>query len=146
MPKLHDIWPNDCYCGAAVLAALTGCHAKKGPRAWINDVRGRPANQGVLRIDNHELLATLASRGYVAKATHLVEPKKPWLYSERPTLTQFIEDHVASGQFWIVNVTEHYVAVLNGCIADNEIRFGCPISEHPSRRKRVKAAWHIVNA
>jgi hypothetical protein len=62
--------------------------------------------------------------------------------SSRPTLGEFAGGCDA-GKRYIVNVTGHYVALQDGLCVDNRIRFGCPVEEHPSRRKRVKAYFVI---
>lgn len=130
---LHEIWPANCYCGPAALAALTGCDAIKDVRGWINAVRKRAHNCGVRGMRLVEMSAVLASRGYAAEQ-----------FNASGTLAEFVAAHPAG--FYIVNVTRHFVALCDSRIADNHVRFGCAIEEHPSRRCHVKKAWHILNA
>ena len=125
---LHDIWPQRTYCGPAALAALTGYNAKEEIRSWINEIRGRPHNQGVLGMSVDEMIAVLEQQRY---RHHLVKrPDKPRFHA--------LAEHMQPDAFYIVNVTRHWVAFLNGEVADSITRFGCPISEHHTRRQMVK--------
>jgi hypothetical protein len=136
MQTLHEIWPAGAYCGPSVLAALTGCDAKRDIRGWVNAVRGRKPTQGVLGMPVKEMSAVLASRGYGFQRIEF--PK-----GGRPRLADFAAD--AGDAFYIVNVTSHYVALLGGVVADNFVRFGRPVERHPHRRKLVCGAWRILS-
>lgn len=62
---------------------------------------------------------------------------------ERCTLQKFTDWHAAKGQTYIVNVTNHYVVVCNGLIADQG--GAKPILEAWARRRFVQKVWHIKN-
>lgn len=86
--KLHEVWPNGFYCGPSVIAAVTGADCRV-VRGWINAVRHRRPNQGVLGMQNRELVGTLASRGYALVPLDVPQPAKRWAFGERPIFENF---------------------------------------------------------
>ncbi len=92
------------------------------------------------------LKSVLHRRGYAFGTSLFRDPDKPRKYGKRnqPTLEEFASSNPKG--FYIVNVTGHFVALCNGIVADNSVRFGVPVDEHPSRRKWVKEAIHILGA
>lgn len=132
---LHEIDEIGVYCGPGALMAVTG---KRLPevRAAINKARGKPAHIGVCGLQRKFLLQAISELGM----DYYVFPES-CLPERFNTLEKLVKDHNWCLPFltYIVNVTGHYVAVHDGKVVDNQIRFGCPIEEHPSRRKKVKA-------
>lgn len=133
MFTLHDI-NERAYCGPSVLMALTGLPLAE-VRTAINKAKGRRHNAGIIGTSNAELVDALDTLGYASEWLH---PVKHSVGNSNMTLRYFVENKCQKGCFYIVNVTGHYVAVLDGNVADNFIRFGCPVAEHPSRRKYVQ--------
>lgn len=62
----------------------------------------------------------------------------------RPTLEKFVGG-CRPGVRYIVRVTGHLVALMDGVIVDNHAPYGCPVGEHSYRRKRVKSYYIIAD-
>lgn len=138
--KLHQIWPAGCFCGPAVLAALTGLEGKGEIRSLINDIRKRPHNRGVMGMQESEISKALTLLGYqyrLVKVPYYIKPRMKLEDLARESLI------IKAQFFYIVLITGHFVAMLDGRIADTAVRFGCPAEEHPARRKLVKKYWQI---
>jgi len=132
---LHEIDEIGVYCGPSALIAVTG---KRLPevRAAINKARGKPAHTGVCGLSRNYLLQAIKELG----KSYYVVPVE-FLPADSQTLEKLVKNKNWCLPFltYIVNITGHYVAVHDGKVMDNRIRFGCPVEEHPSRRKKVKA-------
>jgi hypothetical protein len=135
-PELYEIWPAGCFCGPAALAALTGCDAHKHARAWVNNCRQRRPNCPVMGMATVEMAAVLELLGiefYQVRS----EP------GATPTVQAFVNGCARPGVFYILVTGRHFLAALDGYVADNVVRFGCLVAEHPSRRCRVKTRFEI---
>ena len=105
-------------------------------------MRHRPHNRGITGMYTHEITDTL--RYLEIPHQHKDERAIQSAHNgKRPTLRRFVETTTTGP--WIVHVGRHLVAVCDTTVADNQTRFGCPIDEHPDRRRRVKQAWLILN-
>lgn len=134
---LHDI-VDKSYCGPAVLQALTGLPLKP-IREAINEIRGRKPSVGVLGMWNHEIEKVLEVFGF--KVSYREWPRRDVI---KPLTLEKFGEVFHTRLPVIVNVTKHFVIMENGMVADNRIRYGCPLQEHPSRRQHVKAAFVVV--
>lgn len=134
MSRLYDIAHNGrIYCGPAALIAVTG-YDLPTVRAAINRAKGVPDNQGIIGTSCKHLGMALESFGF--DFDHI--PVR-----EKPTLEKFALSPFQAGELIIAHVTNHYVTILNGIAIDNHIRFGCDVTEHPSRRKHVRTMFLI---
>lgn len=133
---LHEIDELHVYCGPGALIAVTG---KRLPevRAAINKAKGRRENAGVCGTKISEMETALQLLGV---PYHFVDTR---FTGPRRTLQEWTKLVCIPGKRYIVNVTGHYVTYCDGIVIDNRIRFGCPVEEHPCRRKKVKTFFVI---
>lgn len=131
---LHEIEPNGLYCAPAVLMAITGLNPKGEIRSALNRAKGRRDNAGIIGVHTHELEKAMDDLGI-----HWI--KNIVFHQNLSKFCSFI-DHRCSK--WIIEVTGHYVAMENGVIFDNRIRYGCDVAEHPCKRMKVHKAYQIL--
>lgn len=122
------------FCGPWALA-LVGCYSDADAAARaVRKLTGRRAIFGMCR---EEMLSAVEASGCTAVCV-LVARQAP--IGEFPTVERFRHEH-AHGRF-ILRVRQHYIALKDGLIADNQ---------HPWWRdgwrglngKRVREAWEV---
>lgn len=132
--SLSEIWPEGFYCGPSAIAAVTGKTCVEA-RIAINLARGARPNRGIIGLSSTDMMLALRSMG-VLLGNHVI--------SSRVVTLQELAESLEGSANYVVNVTGHYVALCRGVVADNRIRFGCPVSEHPCRRKHVRRYFAVM--
>ena len=141
-------WKKIKWCGPVALAMITGrtlkfCHNKlarlegKEPR-YLKGVR------------TNSMLAALREMGF---RTKWVDTRPVCATSGLPawhskmTLRKYIEEVQTTDPFrgvMLVNVTEHFVVINKGMVADNHITVPVPVREHPAWRKKIDGGAWVV--
>lgn len=139
MSKLHQIEEVRVYCGPAALMAITGLRLPR-VREVINEIRGRRPSQGVIGLPVDVLRRALSKLNVAYSETEV---------HSRMTLERFVLEEAEPNVRYIVQVTGHYVSVLNGLVIDNHYRFGTDIQDgckwrgkHVTRYFRINGVYH----
>jgi hypothetical protein len=135
---LYEIEEIGVYCGPAALMAVSGKRLAE-VRAAINAAKQRKENTGVCGMYDWELFIAMDNLGLKHHCQKIDFPPHV------RTLAKIVEDKnwCLPDRTYIVSLTGHYVAVENGVVMDNRIRFGCSVTEHPSKNKRVHALIEV---
>lgn len=128
-------WNKIKWCGPTALAIITGrtlkyCHNKLARLAWKEPRYLKGTGNG-------DMIRALREMGYLPSRVD-----DAW----HKTLRQYIEEVQNTEHFrgvMLVNVTNHYVVISKGMVADNHCSKPIPVREHPSWRKRIAKAWII---
>jgi len=128
MLKLHPVKEIRVYCGPGAIIAITG---KPLPevRSAINSVRGMKDNQGVTRLSLTHFKASLDTLGIKYEFVPC---------TERTTLSTLVSRILKKDVRYIVNITGHWVTVLNGFLIDNQYRLGTDVNDCRHKNKLVK--------
>jgi len=131
--QLHQVEELRIYCGPGALIAITG---KRLPevRSAINAARGTRDNQGVTGLSLKNLEKSLQNLNVKYEKT---------LCKGRITLSSLVSTTLKDNVRYIVNITGHYVTILNGFLIDNQYRFGTDVNDCRWSGKLVKAYLEI---
>jgi len=132
-PEAMTMW-----CGPAAISIITGNRVEwaASKLAKIKYDKCRP--KMVRGVSNFEMRYVLDRMGYECIRLHDHDCKGM-------TLGKWIDSYSSKHHraVILVNVTEHYVVANLGHVADNHKPNGCPVGEHPARRKIIKCAWIV---
>jgi len=130
-----DGWGKIKWCGPTALAIITGrtlkyCHNKLAKLEWKEP-------RYLKGVSNGSMLMALRDMGYLTA---------PANDACGLTLRQYIDEVQSTPHFrgvMLVNVTNHYVVISKGMVADNFSRDSMPVRNHRSWRRKIKHAWII---
>jgi hypothetical protein len=130
MKVLHEIDELRVYCGPAALMAITGKRLTE-VRGIINQARGRSQNSGVCGLAHKHLEQAMTLMGIKYSKVTPDKIKLAKLMLQKDTR-------------YIITVTGHYIAYLNGTVVDNHTRFGTTMDECKWRNKTVKHYYQLA--
>ncbi|MBN9347488.1 MAG: hypothetical protein J0I48_15040 [Devosia sp.] len=128
LPSDHHNGPN---CGVTAVAVLAGVPFDL---AWETVRRLDPKRSPRWRGTTWWYEQRAALRHLGAKVEEL--PHKGM------TLAKFADQHTVKGAAYLVNVTSHCMALIDGVLVDQ--RGPMPVAEHPARRQRVKYSARVT--
>lgn len=134
IPKPRANTRRGWYCGPHAISVLTGASFEV-VRAAINRVRRRPSNQGVMGVSNGTMSTVLRWLG---------KEMVKYRVTGDPTLKAWLRDaDRKEGRPYLIEVTNHYVVVIDDWLIDNHTRGKVNINFAPHLKKRVKRVWRI---
>lgn len=134
------------YCGPTAMAAVTG-EPLAVIRDAIREVRGKRAADGdwmpITGLSNSELVNAMIRLGWLP--VEKVETDNNYSRHDKFTFGNFLQVHGYTGPF-IVNVTNHYIAVSNGEVCDTHTRIPIEIKRWKRARpgRWVKRWWRFA--
>lgn len=123
----HPFVVNKERCGPTAISLISGIDPLI-IRATVNEIRERPYNKPVMGLSNKHLIQTCLRLGLKPTAR----------------LAKRMRISVLSKGIWIAHVANHYVALVDGEIADTHIWWFIPIEQHYAYgRSFIKTAWRF---
>lgn len=127
------------YCGPTSIAALTGVPVSR-IRKMIRRVRGPYARD----VNGRKIAVRGTENSEVLKVLERLGCKVERMKETESTIARFAADTAHIGAAFLVNVTNHYIAVSAGMICDTYTQKEIvPASKYSKPRWRVQRAWRI---